>query len=178
MDIKNKGGKRLCTVLAAVVLYVAIALSGCDDINVREGIFDYEASEHTADISFVCNGYASRFELVYSEGERVVNFTYPEELSGLSICYGENGAKVSFGTLSTEAPEALTTIPKILSEVFSLKEDMIVGIRSYTDGDETFTTVDTANITVTLDRDGIPVKAEGVAFGVSFSAEIDDFCRK
>lgn len=178
MKSKSKGVIRVCVLLVIAVSLSATALLGCDGTNVREGIFDYELSGHTADISFICNGYASQFELVYSGGERIVDFTYPEELRGLSICYGENGARVAFGELSVEAPEALTIIPRILTEVFSLREDMIVGIRSYTDGDESFTTVDTSNITVTLDRDGIPVKAEGVACGVSFSAAIESFCRK
>lgn len=178
MESKSKGVSRLCVLLMLAASLSVTALFGCDGTNVREGIFDYQLSEHTADISFICNGYASRLELVYSGGERVVDFTYPEELSGLSVCYGENGARVAFGELSVEAPEALTTIPRILAEVFSLREDMIVGIQSYTDGDESFTTVDTSNITVTLDRDGIPVKAEGVACGVSFSATIENFCRK
>lgn len=157
----------LCVVICASVLF-----SGCDTGARRSGIFDYASGSLSGEILLSCNGFESSFDFERKDGKLEICFEYPDELSGFRICSQDGKLTVNYGELSVDAPAALSVIPNIVSEMFSLSEDMITDIGTRSENGETLTVVSARDITVTFTADGVPVRMEGVADGRSFKAEI------
>ena len=154
-----------------------ITAFGCVGGPRAERLFFYRDEGVTATVDMECNGSSSSFRLdITKEGDVSVSFTAPAELCGFVISVLNDGtATVTVDGLTASAPNTLALIPNICSRLFSLSESDVVGIETKSDGGETLTLLDADGITVILNRDGIPVGAEGVCEGVIFRAVITDF---
>lgn len=159
------------------VLWVFTVCSGisCSPKTESEELFYYRTEEVTAKITLECNGTVSQFLYSGKGGDCIVEFTAPEELLGYSVQLTESGGRVSIDGLTAEAPDALCTVPKIMSAVFTLSPETVTEISTAphpeNDG-ETVTEIIADGITVTLDSNGRPILADGSLFGVSFTAKI------
>lgn len=173
---QRRGAGRRRTYITACVLCVlcaVLALSGCNGYGRRSGVFDCLTGARSVDMTLTCGGFSSAFRIERSAELLKVEFTYPEELEGFSLCSQNGKLTVNYGELSTDAPQALSVIPDMLTEMFSLDEDAVTGVETRTESGETVTAVLTQSITVTLSSEGVPLRLEGVACGRSFKAEIN-----
>lgn len=154
-----------------------ITAFGCAGRPRAEKLFFYRDKSITVTVDMECNGSASSFRLEKGEtGNVKICFTAPAELCGFELSVLSDGtASVTVDGLTAPAPAPLTLIPNICSEIFSLSESDAVGIESERAEGEMLTRVRTDGMTVTVNRDGIPVGAEGRYGGVSFQASLKDF---
>lgn len=148
---------------------------GCVAVPRAEELFFYRSESIEAEIELECNGAASRFTYSGTGDSSRVEFLSPEELRGFALEVSPNGGKVSFDGLETDAPEALCAVPNIMRAVFTLSPEDITAVETAPHPEKTgesVTVVTAGEITVTLDGNGLPLSAAGVAFGVQFKAKI------
>ena len=159
-------------------VFTVFSATSCSHKTTVSELFYYRTREVTAEITLECGGTSSGFHYSGGASDCTIEFTYPEELCGYSLQLTESGGRVSIGELTAEAPDALCTVPKIMLSVFTLSPEEITEISAAPHPEregETVTTITADGIRVTLDSSGLPLLAEGVLFGVSFTAKIADF---
>ena len=163
---------------AAVALAFSIlvcSVLGCSP-SASEELFFYRDEDLRAEISLSCNGTDSRFLYERIGGVGSVSFVSPEELDGFVIKLAPDGAVIIYDGLEAEAPDALVLIPALVGEMFSVSPDSVTLVETVeSDSGEQLTKIYASGLSVTVDGDGIPVRAEGVLFGVSFRASISEF---
>lgn len=143
-----------------------------------DGLFHYRDMQVTAKVRAECNGVSSEFRYSGTKDRCRVEFTAPRELTGYAIVLTENGGQITVDGLTAEAPAPLCTLPKIMRAAFTLSPESVSEIETAPhqgNEGETVTRVTADGVTVTLDKNGIPISAEGVLFGVKFNAEITEF---
>ncbi len=129
------------------------------------------------DGELVCNGNASAFTAVLENGGEnfSVRVTSPEEASGYLFTRNGEGYNLSFGDISVECSEQLSSYPEMLRVVLSPSSDVIVSISAESQDGQTLTSVETADIKYLFTSDGEPFSASGVACGKSFELRFTRF---
>ena len=151
---------------------------GCAPRSRAEELFFYRLEEVTAEVTLTCNGSASAFVYRGSPDSCRVTFTAPDELCGFAIESDSEGGRITVDGLTAPAPDALCAAPNITRRIFTLSPDDVTSIETAPHPDnegEKVTVVTADGITVALDRNGLPIRAEGALFGIGFQAEITDF---
>ena len=174
MYLMNRLSPRIFCILFALLWGFT---ASCSPLKTDNDLFYYRNETVRAEILLNCNGISSRFLYRGNASDCTVEFTAPEELNGFAIQLTENGGTVSIDGLSTDAPDTLCTVPKIIRTVFTLSPDGVTEIKTAPhpekDG-ETVTAVTVEGITVMLDSSGDPILAVGILFGIPFTAQITD----
>ena len=167
--------KRFLLLCFSVLLL--ISAFGCAGRPRAEKLFFYRDKSISATVDMECNGSASSFDLEKSKtGDIKIRFTAPEELCGFELSVLSNGAAtVTVDSLTAPAPEPLTLIPRICSEILSVSEADVIGIKTERIENEIFTRISTDGISVTVSRDGIPAVADGSYNGIIFRASFKQF---
>lgn len=168
--------RRLTAVLLAATAIV-FPFFGCSRTSDNE-LFFYRDADIRAEIALTCNGSDSVFLYERVGGRGLVTFTAPEELAGFSLELTSEGASVIYGDLRADAPEGMSLIPRLIGEIFALSPQQISRVETVENEQapqEPLTKIVASGISVTVDRGGIPVSAEGVLLGVSFQANVTDF---
>lgn len=175
--------RRIISVILSVLLgFTAcvglLGFPGCAPGAGVSELFFYRAEVVEAEMTLLCNGSVSAFLYRGSSDSCRVEFTAPEELCGFVLETDADGGRVVIDGLTATAPDALCVVPNIARRIFTLEPDDVTSIETVPHpdgGEETVTAVIVDGIKVTLDKDGRPIRAEGVLFGVGFQAEITDF---
>ena len=155
-----------------------ISSLGCVNKSQSEELFFYRTETVEAEITMECNGVRSRFTYCGNAEECRIDFLEPSELYGFSLEIAEGRGQVSVDGLTAEAPEALCIIPNIMRKIFTLSPESVTAIETAPhpeNGVETVTKITADGITVTLNKNGLPIRAEGVLFDTPFTTEISAF---
>lgn len=174
-----KLSRRIIAVFFSVLWgFTASFCTSCTPKLQADELFHYRDRPVTARVNAECNGVTSEFRYDGTGIDCRIEFTAPRELVGYSIELTENSGRITVDGMTAEAPDPLCTVPKIMRAVFTLSPESVSEIETAPHPkttEETVTRVTADGVTVTLDKNGLPISAEGVLFGVKFNAEITEF---
>ncbi len=168
--------RRFVFILLVLSLFLFVfAAYGCRKNTLSSNPFDVFSNNFSAKISVEINGNASVCLYEKTETGSNISFVSPDVIRGYIFTVNGEETILKSGNVSIIAGQKISTLPRLLDEVFSEQKDRITEIKTEKNDNGVITVINTFDSVYHFNENGIPIYAEGIKDKTSFKIKFDTF---